>query len=216
MLSLDNIFFAFIGWLAGILSPILVDLAREHRETEHLKKGILADLTEAQLICAVSFFLVRARLGKLDRHDLTWVHVILVRHGAASDYQNILKVLEGVLKLPDEKLLMGLQNFRSQPGMGLTIRRLETPFLQSHLGKLATFGPLYQRRILDISRRVRIFNEIGDDAKYYFRKTFESNISADNYARVNTNYDGCCTQIAEQAKSIADLIQTLAGDWDDI
>lgn len=209
MPSLDNIFFAFIGWLAGVLSPILADLARERRQAGHIRQGIFLELSEARLTCAITFYLVRGRLGRLDRNDLIWIRPILHENQDRSDCQTIMRGLDAIVELGDDQLINGLMALRSQAGIGLSIRRLDLPFLHSQLGQLAIFNIYEQRHLLDIIRRVRIFNEIQDNAQFYLRKTFEPSITDENRARAVNNYESCCLQISEQAKEIADKVTDL-------
>ncbi len=68
----NTVLFLFLGWLLGLLSPIIVDaITKRHRNVE-IRKAIISELGEARLAFAGSVYLLESRFGSYDRALLEW------------------------------------------------------------------------------------------------------------------------------------------------
>ena len=60
-------FYLLVGWLMGLLSPLIVDSIRRRRERKEIKQALITELQELQYRLASGVFLTTQKLGECDR-----------------------------------------------------------------------------------------------------------------------------------------------------
>ena len=97
-----------------------------------------------------------------------------------------------------------LQNDASKAGISL--RKYDIAFIESQLDKLGRLDVETHRLILVIRSRLGYLNEMVEEARAYFRLTFE-NISDKSHEQVMNNIDGVYRAYGENARDLVDLIR---------
>ncbi len=76
----ERILFLFMGWLLGLLSPVIVDSIKRKREIREVRLGIMTELRELQYRLTGVVFLISKHFGNIDRALLQWAHDIVVEY----------------------------------------------------------------------------------------------------------------------------------------
>lgn len=95
---------------------------------------------------------------------------------------------------------------KKQPNSGLSLKKFSLSFLDSSITSLAKFDAILQSQLLEIKTRIGFMNETVDEARYYFRLSFQDGISPGNYEIANINMIGCYKTCASQARDVIKII----------
>lgn len=203
----EKILFLFLGWLLGLLSPIIVDAIRRRREIKEVKNALLSELGDLQFRLANTVWLTSIRTGQYNRSFLAWFKPIIERNCHLHRLDNVIKNTESNLAMSDERLAELARQFlasESETAMGLKTHH--APFLDSKLGQLGSFSVEFQSLLLEIHSRLAILNEEIDQYRFYFQQTFSSSISEGNHKLIKQNINGNYIAVHGQARIICDFI----------
>lgn len=202
----ENFLFLFLGWLLGLLSPIVVDAIRRRREIKEVKNALLSELGDLQFRLANTVWLTSIRAGQYNRSFLDWFKPIIERNRYLHKLDRVIKQTESDLAMSDEQLALVAQQLLVSESGGLGLKTHHAPFLDSKLGQLGSFSVEFQSLVLEIHSRLAILNEEIDQYRFYFQQTFSSNISDVNYNLITQNINGSYMAVRTQARMICDFI----------
>lgn len=220
-MTLDNLLSLIAGWVLGILSSIITDTRKKRSQKKEIKRGILAELRETQIILVSNCYLLNHRFGIFDRDFLTWIlpyYQKFRRIDSSNNYQSVIDFINETLKLNDEQiaeLIYGLRQREIQKKggkSGLTLKKVFIPYADSKLGFLSLFEESFQRKILSIRRDIHFINEDIELAWYYFKKTFES-LSDRNYKLIDENLNTTYLDVAGKTKRLTDKIEEIKSQY---
>ena len=212
MLNWTSILFLFLGWLLGLLSPVITDMIRSRRLMKEITKGILAELEEFRYDLVAKTYSLSLHVGSFDREFLKWVRSTMEDCKTVRYQDQKVRMLSGVtelLKCKDGDMQEVTEYFISDGTSARSLRKMELPFLDAKLDFISKFEINVQQNLLEIRTRVRTLNELIDESHEYLRMTFDSTISEENQERVQLNLDTSYVKINEQARLIADRIGKL-------
>jgi len=84
--------------------------------------------------------------------------------------------------------------------------------LDANIAYLQKFNPVLRARFIEIKTHLGYMNEVIDDARYYFRLSFQKDISNENYKIADTNMVDSYKVYAEQARLVIDVIGKILFD----
>src|SRR3990170_5337161 len=90
----EKILFLFLGWLLGLLSPIVVDAIRRRREIKEVKNALLSELGDLQFRLANTVWLTSIRAGQYNRSFLDWFKPIIERNRYLHKLDRVIKQTE--------------------------------------------------------------------------------------------------------------------------
>jgi len=99
-----NLLFLFLGWLLGILGPLIGDRVRRSHQIEDVKRGMLTELKDARTRLAMSVYMLAARLDRDDRNLIIWTTKALKEYKGNEPKEEALKAMENLLKMTDEQI----------------------------------------------------------------------------------------------------------------
>lgn len=203
-------FYLLVGWLMGLLSPLIVDAIRRRRERKEIKQAIITELQELQYRLASGVYLTTLKLGKGDREFFKWFLPILERYEGPLnlDVQN--KYAKDALKLTDEQLTAVLEHSKNEDlNKGMTLKKYYAPLLDANIAHIGSFSVEFQNLLLTIHSRLGIINEQIDQYYFYFKETFNENLSTHNRTIITNNIDQCYAILSQQGRMTCDLINKL-------
>jgi len=203
---MEKVALIFFGWLLGLLSPIIVDAIKTRYKKEEFRKAIISELKEIQYRLSCNVFLLNRRFGTIDKQLLLWTSKIFKSYTGIYAETRSLETLERQLKLSNEELENLSEVIKPDKRQALTLRKFATPFLDSHIGNLSLYSQDFQLKLFEIKSQLGLLNDQIEDYKFYYQKTFESDISTNNYNIISNNLEECYKSIADKAKTIADAI----------
>src|SRR5262245_47741915 len=125
-----------LGWLFGLLSPLIVDEVRRHRQKSAIEAGIRAELSELRYRLAGSVWMIASRFGPYDRDLLHWMKRHTDGYDGGLPKDALRRAVEAQLNLSDEQFAAVAASTRADGVGGLTVKRVEVPFIESKLGEL--------------------------------------------------------------------------------
>ena len=205
-----NIVYLILGWLLGLCSPLIVERIRAHYREKELRKCFQTELIEARQRLLFLTYKLSIEYGNYDRDLLTWLKPILGDYEGPLPTLNIKKQIEEHLKLTDEELLQASEHVKEKwQGMGLSLKTLNLHFIDSHINDMSVLDAELLNKILDIKTRIHFMNESINMARFYYEKTFDSNLTDENHLILNKNLNSTYEDIGEMARWIVDKITTV-------
>ncbi|MFH1901633.1 MAG: hypothetical protein ABIK26_05215 [Candidatus Omnitrophota bacterium] len=205
---IEAIALIFVGWLLGLFGTIIIDAIRKRYQKEDIRTAIISELKEIQYRLACSVYLLNRRFGTINKQLLSWTSQILKSYSGAYSDGLVLEALERQLKLSDEQLESLEEIMKPDKSKAITLRKYTTPFLDFRIGSLSMFPPSYQLKLFEIKSQLGLLNDRIEDSKFYYRMTFEPNISTENYDTMCYELEQCYKDIADKSKTIADSISS--------
>jgi hypothetical protein len=205
----SNVLFLILGWLLGILSPLIVERVRKQYQTNEVKQGIITELKETRSRLAAKVYLLASRLGRYDRNLLIWISNALQEYEGSEPKEELIQAIQNQLKLTDQQLSALAQTVKFKPGGGLSLKSYSLPFLNANLNLLSLFPIDFQTGILEIRAQIDLLNQEIEECRFFYGKTFDSGLSEENYHVIVDNTRAKYQLIESAARRIADSIKNL-------
>jgi len=205
---LDKIVFLLLGWLLGLVGPIVVDGIRRKRENALGRAAILTELTELAVTLSTAAYGVRMSLGTVDRQFLESLKIFLEQHEVTTQQQKFVSHLRTQLSWTDEELKKVARYMSADEGKGSMLQYYPVPLLDARVSALWSFDTSFQRKLLEIRRNVAILDDVVNRSRKYFDMTF-TKLEGDNYQLVADNLNQTYALYAERAMIIVDLVKSL-------
>ncbi len=173
--------YLILGWLFGLLSPLIVSRINRAYTKRELFDGIKTEIKECQFRTILIAYLLGARFGKYDREFLEWCLPYLEKYQGTESKEMTIKAIRGLLDLKDKDIRKVNELRRlEEKGRGLSLKKFHLPFLESKISEISCFKIELQNIIYEIISRVQLINEEIESAIRYFNMTFDSNVSDEN------------------------------------
>src|SRR5215510_2779259 len=102
--DLEKIILLILGWLIGLLSPIIVDVIRKRREAKELTVALYSELHELQYRLVNAVGLIEMRYGRPNREFFEWIKSIVKEYRGINSPENLLKIIEDQSSFTDQQL----------------------------------------------------------------------------------------------------------------
>ena len=203
----EKIALLFVGWLLGLLGPIVVDGIRQRRENTLGRGAILTELNELAAMLSLAAYTVRSDLGTVDRAFLEWIKKDLELHAKTPEVQKHITYFRTQLSWSDEDFQKLSSHLVNKEGKGTVMQCYPVPLLDARVSAMLSFSTSFQRQLLQIRRNVALLDDLVDRARNYHDMTFK--VEGDNYRLVVENQNQACAEYASRAKITVDLIRSL-------
>lgn len=195
-----------LGWLLGLLSPIIVDRIRTRYREKEVKEGIFTELRDLRLRMAAAAYRFESRFGSFDRKLLNWVISIFEKYKGIPEADRLLESMKKYSVLDDKTLQEIGEHQKAKPGDALGVKKYRIPYLDSNIGELGIFDEPSRAALLDIRAQLDLFNEDIDEARLYHKMTFDLSDSETNHAIACQSLENCYRNLAQKARHIVDRI----------
>ena len=196
-----------LGWLLGILSPLIVDGIRGRREAARGRNAIRAELAELSEVLVAAAFQARKAAGTIDRPFLQWVAKRL-REVPSPKVGSLHAAVTAALQADDEDFARWAPTLGVARGKASMLQHYPAPLLDSRVSALWTFDFPYQRKLLDIHKNIALLDAIVEQFREYFRLTFTQQ-SPGNHVLIADNLRQSYENYAERACIVVDRIAAL-------
>lgn len=203
---MEKLALLLLGWLLGLLAPIVVDEIKRRRENKLGREAIRSELSSLKIKLALCSYTIEEHQGTMTRQSLKWLIKHLSTETADTDAQKICSVLKPYLHATDEQLNQFFLSKKAPAGKSLTLQKYGTPLLDARVSAIWSFDTDTQRALLEIRSALDFNAETVERAKYYNNLTFQK-LENGNHSLVVDNIEGCYKQYAAQAKRIIELIE---------
>lgn len=203
---MKEIGFIILGWLLGIFSGPINDYFQEQRKRKSIKKGIVVELKELQRILASICHTFKVRSGSLNRALIDKLAIVFKQYKGDANAEEFGKKYQEYKKLTDSELKVALNLLKSNYGIAKTVGPISLPYLQSKIADLSVFTEKNQQFALELLNHVKIYNEIVDHCSYFYKLTFDGNLSSDNHKIAVFEQEQGYKRIGDRAEYIIDKI----------
>lgn len=203
--TFEKLLFLLLGWLLGLLAPIIVDAIKRRRENKLGRDAIKTELTSLKVKLTLCCHTIEEHQGTMNRQTLKWVikHLMSAPHDA--DAVKLSSILKQYLDATDDQLNQYFLSKKAPPGKSLTLQKYGTPLLDARVSALWSFETSSQRILLEIRSALSIGDEIVDRARHFHNLTFQK-LENGNHALAVGNIEECYTQYSRQARRIIEFI----------
>lgn len=208
--TIDKLAFLALGWLLGLLGPVVVDAIKRKRDNALGRAAILNELTELAGVLATAAYGARMRLGTADRKFLEWLKIVLEQYATTPRLQAFVPRIRTQLSWTDDQLAAVAQHMSADDGTGAMLQHYPVPLLDARVSALWSFDTAFQRQLLEIRRNMAILDDVVDRSRKYFDMTF-TKLEEVNYDLVTGNLTQTYALYAERATLVVDQIRSLKG-----
>ena len=194
-----------LGWLLGILSPIIVDKIKQQRTNKEIKNAIINEMNDLEYRLMLFSFRILIQVGKVKQEFLRWAVSIMANYTGPYENKEMYKIMKEKSDLDDAELS---RRFPAKK-RGLRISKMEIPFTASKVDSLSDFSIDFQKLIFSILAQLKNLNEEITFSLNDFDKTFIPNISDEILENILTNVSEGYNRMAGRAQTIANLIAQL-------
>ncbi|KQQ82557.1 hypothetical protein ASF73_19955 [Xanthomonas sp. Leaf131] len=204
----QEILLLVLGWLLGLLSPVVVDAIKHRRDSTRGRAAIFSELDDLAIVLTLASLKATQASGETDRTHLEWLIARIREFPDTSAYAEMLQSIKVILALNDEEMAEAnawiSQNINSSPALQI----YPAPLLDSRVSALWTFDTDLQRKLLTIKRNISILDGTVLQLRDYFRMTFED-LKPTNREIVDMNMRQLYENYAERARIIVNHIREL-------
>ena len=207
-MTISGVLLIILGWLLGLFSPAIVDFIRDRREAKVIKTAIMSELDEFRYRLLLSVYLIEAKHGSLDHKFFEWAQSILVQYKGINSGESLLEAIGPLLKLTKDEMdsYAQITKERRKPNSGMSLKKNSLFLLETNVGALTKFDSIFRGQLLEIKTQVGFLNEIIDESRYYYKLSFQSDISSKNYEIAESEMNGSYKLYASRARDIIVLI----------
>lgn len=207
--TIEKLLLLALGWLLGMLGPVVTEAIKRRRENSQVKVALAAELREVSYKLALGSYLVNLHFGTVDRSYLQWLQRVTASYKGPSLVETRQRSFEIQLNLPDQKLAAWVQDQAGREGQNIVVQKIMVPLLDARVSSLWHIENRVQIILFDIRSNINLLNELVDRARYYTDLTFK--LEGGNYKLVVGNLESCHRQYAERARRIVSKIEELSG-----
>jgi hypothetical protein len=204
--TMEKLALLLLGWLLGLLAPIIVDAIKRRRENTLGRDAISTELSSLKVKLALCCYLIEEHQGTMTRQSLKWLIKQLGTESADTEALKTSAALKPLLQFSDEQLEKYFLSQKAPTGKSLNLQQYGTPLLDARVSALWSFDTTTQRTLLEIRSALDFNAETVERTKYYNNLTFQK-LENGNHALVVENIEGCYKQYATQAKRIIEFIE---------
>jgi hypothetical protein len=197
-----------VGFLLGILSPIITDWASRASKRRRMLRGIAVEANELRVTLAHAAPLMLSAEGALTPSHVAALRSVLVASASTDANDAGQTVVRAILSKGDEAYAQ-MFNSRATPGRGPWPVPYRLPFLELSVGELSLLSKETQAKILQILHQLHLFNEKVDLVKELTRLTFDAAIVGASREALEANLRSSQIHLAERAISTIATISTV-------
>lgn len=201
--------YVVLGWLLGILSPLITRYMERTRRKKEIGEGLRAELSELRVRLAIACFLVTLRYDEFDRAFLTWLKPLLERYEGSHPAQTIVDTLEKVLVFPDHEIASFAALDRAKTDKSLSLKKYRLPYLEANLGNLDLFSERTKLLLMETAAQTETINEEIEQIRFYYGLTFDSGLSEENHKRARHSLAESSRNVAKTGREVLNRLLEL-------
>jgi hypothetical protein len=207
---LEKLIILAVGWLLGLLAPVIVEKVKAEREAGAVTAAIKNELNEVAYRMVLTAYNTLMHLGMVDRDFLKWLQDSITLYQGTEPKESIVKSIEMKLSLTPEQFSAITASEAAQGVRSLVLVKFAVPFVDARVSAFHSMTSTVQIQLLSVRADVRLLDDLVDQSRTYFNLTF-GKLEEANYATVVENLRGVYMQYAKRCRIAADRIHRLQG-----
>jgi hypothetical protein len=202
-----------LGWLFGLLTTPIANEIERRRDRSRISRTLANELSEVQRRMALISYGVSNRNGALTIEQLRWTATIVERGDTVAEYQRLATNMRGIADNgPEQLAALNEKNLNEKRTFNLIqdFRFVEAPFLAAHLDRLTLFSERLCHQLWWCDAQLRLYRELVDEGREYFRMTLDPNLTGQNRQIVQGSLHRSESNVGNRARIIAQHIDGIA------
>ncbi len=209
-ISSDSIFLIILGWLFGLLSPSIIDSIKNRRRNIEIRKAIISELNEVRFLLAGTIYILSNHSCTHNRKELELLVQIFEKYNGPDPSDIFLSPLKDLLSKNDVELAACNEEIKAKPMLAALVKKHRVPYLELHLTNIGIFNVSTQSLLINVRGKVDIYNEMVDDARFYYKLTYEPGVSPENHLQAQNALKNQYQHLKASALLIIDRINKIA------
>jgi hypothetical protein len=140
---------------------------------------------------------------------LDWVLPVLENYKGPNPAEEIADLVRKNIELSDDQVAELAKIKIISKGKGLSLKKYHLQYLEARLADLGGFDEKSQALLLNIRGKVDLYNQEVDEARFYFKLTYDAGISSQNHKSAIENLEEMYRHIAKLDRDIVERINML-------
>jgi len=208
----EKLLYLVIGWVLGLFGPIITTFIQRIYQRDDIKRGIINELKEVHVRMALLVFNLSKKDGSCSKALLTWLRPFIKEYDDTHPDVTLTQMIDKMLGYKEEDIAAAITIMRDNPQQPSYFKSYKLHFLDAHIQSLSIFNIDFQRKIIEIKNRISLLNEEIELFQFYFAKTFDNNVSAENHKIIVKNIDDNARNVKNQLIRIIKDISNLISD----
>jgi hypothetical protein len=187
--QLDTVLTILLGWLLGLLTPVIADRIRRPYRRRDLMRAVVDEMRGLQHTMAVVAYQIRARHAEVSDAFLDEILPILDAYKGPDCNEEYVEAMKKTRCLPEEQR-KAVYEARQNPNVGMSLRQYAIPLFATQMADLAICSLDFQRAVLNIRYHLDLFNQLAPYTQSLFDKTFANPSPADRIALIANQEKG--------------------------
>lgn len=168
--------FLLLGWLLGLLAPIIVDGIKRRRENRLGRAAIRVELLQLRERLIFAAHGAEDYLGTQTKEKIRWTLMRLHPH----DEDKIRLALEMRANLPDAEFDAVVAHLAGQGNQSIRLQNYGTPLLDARVSALWSFSSAAQRALLELKAEIGFLDDAVAQSRFFNELTFKD-LPAENH-----------------------------------
>lgn len=199
----------FVGWLLGILGPIIVERVSKRRQKAELKIAVQSELNDLKIRLILFVYLLRRTTESLDEEILIWMRTSVHDYNGFENVESLQKLLNKIDFSNKEALPSVINSLNHGSTGAISLKFMNIGFLNANLQNLYLFEQTFQTRLLEIKYGIDSLNQEIQFAIDYLKMTFDQSITGKNRVVLETDLKNKYGYIATMCKSNVERIKKI-------
>lgn len=207
--TFQAVLFILLGWLLGLLAPLIHDAIRNKLRTREVRKTIVAELEDTRLTLCMTVSDIEMKFGTYDHKLLEWILPILDNYEGPHHAKEMAEIIRKQMKMTDRELDDCTSLLKAGRHGALQLKKVELPYMEMHIRDFGSFDDATQQLLLVVRAKLSHFNENIDYGRDFLRLTY-SELSEENRERVEWILRDSYLQVSERARAVIEHINSLS------
>ena len=169
-----------LGWLLGMLSPVVVSRIQRKYTKKDLYLGIANELRSLKYRLVCTAHILCSEYGNYDKEFLQWCVANIEGSEQEERSKEILKMFQCRLHFEDGEFSALVDALKARAGIGQSLKKADLAFSEMHLNELSIFSIRFQSLLFDLKANLTYYNDEVEKAEKYHFMTFDSSLSSEN------------------------------------
>lgn len=199
--TIERVALLVLGWLLGLLGPVIVDAIKRQRENKLGRVAIREELRQLQRRLATAVHSAESHLGTVTKERVRWT----LKHLSTDADEKIRPGLETSLTWEDDMFREVTRRMAATGNGTLRLQKYGTPLLDARVSALWTFDTEAQRLLLEIKTAIGFLDDAVEQTRYFNELTFKE-MSSVNHKIAVESARSCITTYGERGHQVVELI----------
>jgi hypothetical protein len=197
----------FLGWLLGILSPVIVSRITRKYKRDDLKSGFMKEIGHIRKRLLANMHVLSNHTGSFNKELVQW---LLEKYRALESVDpKLLESYQAILASDDAEFEHYKNQISKVEDTGLTLQKFKLAFVNMHLLDFSIFSSEFQAEVFELRTRLEFLNSEIELSDKYFFMTFDTGLSQENLEIVKANLVNKYLHIETMIKRVMEQIETI-------